>query len=152
MVSLLVPVHALPRVRNRHILNKEADAKRYMNLLKFIAVLGISAIAVSVVSIAWPKLSNTKRPDVLDKVHDMVIKTDFGSNLQNVLGVSVDITPTPINISSAAAGVASYVVTSVEKKAQDVVYQQVREQFVNQYQSMTPEKKKDIQDIICKPN
>ena len=123
-----------------------------MNLLKFIAVLGISAIALSVVSIAWPRLSTTKRPEVLDKVHDIVLKTDFGSNLQNVLGVSLDTTPTPINISSAAAGVASYVVSSVEKKAQDVVYQQVLQQFFNQYQSMTPEKKQDIQDLICKPN
>ncbi len=123
-----------------------------MNLLKFIAVLGVSVFAISVISIAWPKLSFTQRPELFDKVHDMVIKTNFGSNLQNVLGVSVDTTPTPINISSAAAGVASYVVSSVEKKAQDVVYQQVLQQFFNQYQSMTPEKKKDIQDLICKPN
>jgi|SRR3989344_841762 len=123
-----------------------------MQLIKFVAVFGIFALITSVVSIAWPKLSLTKRPELLDKVHDMVIKTNFGSNLQNVLGVSVDTTPTPINISSAAAGVASYVVSSVEKKAQDVVYQQVLQQFFNQYQSMTPEKKKDIQDMICKPN
>lgn len=123
-----------------------------MNIIKFLAVLVISTVAVSAVSLAWPRLSSTKRPDVLDKVHDIVVKTNFGSNLQNVLGVSVDTTPAPINIASAAAGVASYVVSSVEKKAQDVVYQQVLQQFFNQYQSMTPEKKKDIQDMICKPN
>ena len=123
-----------------------------MQLIKFLAVFGIFALVISVVSIVWPRISKEKRPEALQKVNDMVIKTDFGSNLQNVLGLSVDTTPVPINISSAAAGVASYVVSSVEKKAQDVVYQQVLQQFFNQYQSMTPEKKKDIQDLICKPN
>jgi len=123
-----------------------------MQLIKFLAVFGIFALVISVVSIVWPRISKEKRPEALQKVNDMVIKTDFGSNLQNVLGLSVDTTPVPINISSAAAGVASYVVSSVEKKAQDVVYQQVLQQFFNQYQSMTPEKKKDIQDLICKPS
>lgn len=123
-----------------------------MQLIKFLAVLGVFAVALSVGSIVWPMISKEKRPEALEKIHDIVVKTNFGSNLQNVLGVSDTITPTPIHIASAAAGVASYVVSSVEKKAQDVVYQQVLQQFYNQYQSMTPEKKKDIQDLICTPN
>lgn len=126
------------------ILNEAMD-------LRFILVTIGTSLVISAASIMWPKLTTKARPQALQVVHDVVIKTSAGQQLSNVLGVTDETSVQPINISSVASTVANGAVSALTKQAQNVVVTQATNEIAKQYDQLSPDQKQVLENIICKP-
>ena len=122
-----------------------------MGALQFIFVF-IAAGATAVAgSLLWPKFTATARPKPLQDVRDVVIQTQIGKNAATILGVQDESSVKPVNVASAASSVVTNIISTIEKKSQEIVTRQVVEQLVRQVDQMPAEQKKQVQEIICKP-
>lgn len=120
-------------------------------MIKFIAIGLVSAGAMSVVSLVWPKLTLKPRPVPLQQIHDVVLGTKIGEQAAQTLGVADEAKVTPINPSAVVASVASSLVATAEKRVQQVVVENAVKQLTNQFDQLPQDQKQQIQTIICKP-
>lgn len=120
--------------------------------VQFFAVLLASAITLAGGSLLWYKVTKSPRPEILTKVHDVLLTSPVGKQAAGILGVEDESKVEPVNISSVAGSIASSVATSVEKQVQNVVVGQVVTQIAKQYDGLSLEQKKQLEELICKPN
>ena len=113
----------------------------------FIAV-GATAVAGSLL---WPKFTATARPKPLQEVRDAVVQLPVGKEAAKILGVQDESSVKPVNVASAASSVVTNIISTIEKKSQELVTRQVVEQLVRQVDQMPAEQKKQVQDVLCKP-
>lgn len=120
-------------------------------MFKFIIVGLGSGVLVSIASLVWPRLTVQPRPAPLEKVREIVIQTEIGKNAAEILGVASPSSVTRINPSQIARTAVESVVTTVEKRAQEVVVENAVKQLSNQFNGLPQEQKQQIQSVICKP-
>lgn len=120
-------------------------------MFKFIIVGLGSGIIVSAISLLWPRLTAQPRPAPLEKVHEIILGTQVGQEAAETLGVASPSAITPINPGQIARSVVETVVTTVEKRTQEVVVKNAVKQLNNQFDQLPQEQKQQIQSIICKP-
>lgn len=118
-----------------------------VQLVMAIAVFGVT---ISGGSLVWPKITSSPRPQLLQEVHDSVIKTPVGSSAAHVLGVTDDKTVQPINLGEVANTAWNGIKTAAQKRATTVVMSQVTQQLTNQYDKLPKDQQKTLQEIICK--
>lgn len=111
----------------------------------------VSGIAVSVISLAWPKLTKEVRPAPLQQVHDTVLGTKVGQQAATALGVTDEASVTPINPGQVLGSVVTTIVTTVEKRTQEVIVENAVKQLTNQFDQLPQDQKQQIQTVICKP-
>ena len=119
-------------------------------MFNFIFALVISVVTLSGGSLLWPKLTTTPRPKLLQQVHDVVIKTPPGEQAAQVLGVSTD-NVQPINLGQMANTIVANIKTAAQKRAQTIIMVQVTNQLTTQYEKLSKDQQKQLQQIICKP-
>lgn len=120
--------------------------------LQFFAILLASSITVASGSLLWYKVTKSPRPQALTVVHDALLTTPWGKQAAHALGVTDESVIEPINVSSLAATIVSSVATNAEKQVQNVVAHQVVTQISKQYDGLNAEQKKQLEELICKPN
>lgn len=111
-----------------------------MSALQFVfAAIGL-AIALSVSSLLWPKVTSKPMPDALVQVKHAVEQTPIGKQTADVLGVSDDQTPEPINIGDWAVAQGNAIISNITESATDAVVSSVAKQIG---------KNEELQQILC---
>ncbi len=100
-------------------------------------------------SLVWPRVTGAPRPQLLQQVHDSVIKTPQGAAAARVLGVADDTSVQPINPGSIANDVWSGIKNEAQKRAQIILMSQVTAQLTNQYEKLPKDEQQQLRDIIC---
>jgi len=122
-----------------------------MQMFRIIGAVVGGALILAVVSVVWPRVSNDPRPDALTKVHDVVLETPLGQNLENVLGETDDATGAPLSIGAAVTTGTNAVVDAVTKSAQHAVTSKILESLAGQFQRLTEEEKDAFRAQVCEP-
>jgi len=121
--------------------------------MELVVQLALAALVFGVTlsggSLVWPRVTSAPRPQLLQEVHDTVVKTPQGALAARVLGVTDDKTVQPINLGNLANTAWNGIKNAVEKRAQTVVMSQVTQQLNNQYQKLPKDQQKTLQGIIC---
>ena len=112
-----------------------------------VAVFGVT---LSGGSLVWPRLTSAPRPQLLQNVHDQVMKTPIGSRAAGVLGVTTD-NVEPLNIGEIATGAVGALKTAAQKRTQTIIMSQVMDQLTTRYESLSADQQQALQQIICKP-
>ncbi len=120
-------------------------------MFQFIIALIVGIVSVSGGSLLWPRLTPNPRPQVLQQVHDIVIKTPLGSQAATVLGVTDETNVTPLNLGELVGSAAGEVKSAAEKRAQMVIMTQVTRELSKQYEKLPEDQKVQLQQIICQP-
>ncbi|MCX6791978.1 MAG: hypothetical protein NT149_02990 [Candidatus Gottesmanbacteria bacterium] len=114
----------------------------------FLAVV-VFGVTLSGGSLVWPKVTHAPRPQLLQEVHDTVVKTPIGSQAAQVLGVTDDKNVQPINLGEIANNAWSGIKNEAQKRAQIILMSQVTAQLTNQYDKLPKDQQKTLQEIIC---
>ena len=121
-------------------------------MIKFIIVSLISAGVVALASLIWPKLTASPRPQVLQDIHDAVVKTQVGNQAENILGVVHDSEGgTPVNLPALAAGIGENLISGIGQKTSDIISTQAAAVVLNQYRQLPSTAQEVLQQAICKP-
>lgn len=119
-------------------------------VVQLVLAVAVFGVTLSGGSLVWPKITSSPRPQLLQEVHDTVVKTPQGAAAAAVLGVTDDKTVKPINLGVVANNAWNGIKSAVEKRAQTVVMSQVTAQLMNRYEKLSPDQQKTLQEIICK--
>jgi hypothetical protein len=109
----------------------------------------VFGVTLSGGSLVWPKVTRTPRPQLLQQVHDTVIKTPVGNQAASVLGVTDDKNVQPVNLGNLANNAWNGIKNAVQKRAQTIIMSQVTTQLMNQYEKLPKDQQKTLQEIIC---
>lgn len=120
-----------------------------VQLFLAVAVFGVT---LSGGSLVWPRVTTSPRPQLLQQVHDMVIKTPVGSQAAQVLGVSDDARVQPINLSQIAGNIGNSLKSAAQRRAQTIITAQIVGQLSNGYDKLPKDEQKQLQQIICAPS
>lgn len=120
-------------------------------MFQFVIALIVGVVSVSGGSLIWPRLTTNPRPEVLQQVHDVVIKTPMGNQMATVLGVADEANVAPLNLGELAGSAAGEVKSAAEKRAQMVIMTQVTRELSKQYEKLPEDQKIQLQQIICQP-
>jgi hypothetical protein len=119
-------------------------------VVQLVLAVAVFGVTLSGGSLMWPRITSSPRPQLLQEVHDSVIKTPQGAAAAQVLGVTDDKTVTPINLGQIATNAWNGIKSAAQKRAQTIVMSQVTQQLNNQYQKLPKDQQKTLQEIICK--
>lgn len=119
-------------------------------IIKYVFVAGISAGLVALVSIVWPKLTDSPQPQALQEVRGVALGTKIGRSTAEFFGVA-DGAMKPINFSDTVSSVAGSVTSSVEQKVAQIVSDQIASQVVKQYQQLPASQQSRVAEMICTP-
>ena len=114
----------------------------------FLAVV-VFGVTLSGGSLVWPKVTNVPRPQLLQQVHDSVVKTPQGAAVAQVLGVADDKNVQPINLGNIANDAWNGIKNAAQKRATTIVMSQVTSQLNSQYQKLPRDQQQALQEIIC---
>jgi hypothetical protein len=117
----------------------------------FILALVVATVTIAGGSLAWPRITTQPRPKLLQDVKNIVIKTSVGKETANVLGVSDEAHVAPINLGQVAAGAAGQVKTMIQNRVQAIIVGNAVNQLHQQFERLSPDQKKQIQQSICQP-
>jgi hypothetical protein len=117
----------------------------------FFIALVVAAASLTTGSIAWPRLTAQPRPQLLQEVHDVAIKTSIGKQTANVLGVSDEANIQPINFGQVASSIVDAAKNAAQKRVQTVVVQNAVNQLSAQFEKLPRDQKEQIQQALCKP-
>lgn len=118
-------------------------------VVQLVLAVAVFGITVSGGSLVWPKVTRAPRPQLLQQVHDSVIKTPAGAQAAQVLGVTDDKNVQPINLGSVANTAWNGIKNAAQKRAQTILVSQVTTQLTSQYEKLPKDQQKQLQDIIC---
>lgn len=113
-----------------------------MSAFQFLFAAIGSALAISISSLLWPKLTNKPSPPALTQVKHIVEQTSLGKQAADVLGVSENQVTESINISDWAVAQGNAIVLNVAQSASHAVVSQI----VNK---LTEDQKVELQQILC---
>lgn len=109
----------------------------------------VFGVTLSGGSLVWPKVTRAPRPQLLQQVHDTVIKTPAGNQAAAVLGVTDDKNVQPINVGNLANNAWNGIKNVAQKRAQTIIMSQVTAQLMNQYEKLPKDQQETLQEIIC---
>lgn len=122
-----------------------------MPLIQFIgAAVGVGTIAV-LASIIWPRISADPRPAPLNTVHEAVIQTEQGKELENTLGVSDEQVMHPVDLGTLISNGAQGVVNQISNSAQHAVTVKLLETVSGQFEQLSDEDKETFRAQVCNP-
>lgn len=116
---------------------------------KFVLALVIFGVTVSGGSLIWKKLTSAPRPQALQQVRDLVIKTPQGIQAAQVFGVMDDTNVQPINLGQVVGDIGNSIKTAAEERATTILMSQVTTQLINQYEKLPRDQQQTLQEIIC---
>lgn len=122
-----------------------------MGAIKFVFVFFLAASVVAVASVAWGRVTSRPKPQALEAVSALVTETPMGDALAQLLGITTETNPEPINVSSVAASIVGGVAEVITEKAQDAVASQAIIQVARGYDQLPEDQKKQLESFICKP-
>lgn len=122
-----------------------------MPLFQFIGVAIGASVFVSFASLAWPKVTSQPRPEALTKVRDVVMQTQMGQGMAQVLGVTDESQVTPVNVNDVVTSGTNAVVDTVTKSAQRAVTAKLVETLSKQFNTLSEEDKHAFRAQICVP-
>ena len=114
----------------------------------FLAVV-VFGVTLSGGSLVWPRVTSAPRPQLLQQVHDTVVKTPVGSQAAAVLGVTDDKNVQPVNLGALANNAWNGIKNAAQKRATTIVMSQVTAQLNSQYQKLPRDQQQVLQEIIC---
>lgn len=118
----------------------------------FIIALVVAVVSLSGGSLVWPRLTTAPRPQLLQQVHDVVIKTQPGEQAANVLGVQDEASVKPISLGELANNAVNGIKSAAQKRAQTIIMSQVTQQLTTQYERLNADQKTQLQQIVCQPS
>lgn len=108
-----------------------------------------SALAISIASLLWPKITDKPSPAPLTQVRKLVEQTPIGKQAADVLGVSDTAPSGPINVRDWAVAQGNAIVSNIEQKASQAVMSQVVSQIVTQIDKLPDPQKQELQQVLC---
>ena len=120
-------------------------------VVQLVLAIAVFGVTLSGGSLIWPKVTDAPRPQLLQQVHDSVIKTQVGSQAAQVLGVSDDGDVQPINLGQVAGNVINGIKSTAQKRAATIIMAQVMGQITDKYENLPQDQQKQRQQIICTP-
>lgn len=112
-------------------------------VVQLVLAIAVFGLTLSGGSLVWPKITSAPRPQLLQEVHDSVIKTPIGAQAAQVLGSE------QINIGHVVTTAWNGIKNTVEKRAQTILMSQVTAQLMSQYEKLPRDQQKTLQEIIC---
>ncbi len=109
----------------------------------------VFGVTLSGGSLVWPRVTSAPRPQLLQQVHDTVIKTPAGNQVAQVLGVTDDKSVQPVNLGQAANNAWNGIKNAAQKRVQTIIMSQVTAQLTSQYGKLPKDQQKTLQEIIC---
>ena len=122
-----------------------------MPIIQYVAAAFGSAVVISVVSLVWPRVTAQPRPKQLTQVREMVMQTDVGKNMAQVLGVTDEGGIKPVSVGEFVAEQATVVVSNVASSAQQAVTSQVLSQLAKKFTELPKEEQEQFKALICAP-
>lgn len=120
-----------------------------MSVFQFLFAAVGSAIAISITSLLWPKVTSNPSPAILTQVRHVVVQTPIGKQAADVLGVNNDQLPAPINVRDWAVSQGNAIVSNIEESASRAVASQVVKQLMGQIDTLPDNQKVELQQILC---
>jgi len=121
-------------------------------VIQFSLALAVAITSLAGGSLAWPRVTTQSRPALLEKVHDMTIKTDAGQRAAQVLGVSDESNVEPINLGKLVADGVNGVKSAAQKRVQTIVVSNAVNELTRQFDKLPKEQQVYIQEALCKPS
>lgn len=121
-------------------------------IIKFTAAFVVVSVGLSIISVAWPRLTSRNRPVFLNIISDVVRQTPFGEKTSSVLGISRENKVKQIDLTDVMNGIINSATDSIANRAKTVIITQSWRQIVNLYDSLSPDEKRLMQDYICSPS
>jgi hypothetical protein len=118
-------------------------------LVQLFLAVGVFGITLSGGSLVWPHFTNAPRPQLLQQVHDRVVKTPVGFQAARVLGVTDDKTIQPVNMGQVVGSVGNSIKSAVQKRAQSIITAQIVGQLSNRFEKLPKDQQKQLQEIVC---
>ena len=122
-----------------------------MPLFQFIGATIGASVVISLASLVWPKVTSEPRPEALNRVRDVVMRTQVGQGVAQVLGVTDETGAAPIDVRSAAVTGTTMVIDSVTKSAQHAVTTRLMESLAKQFNGLPEVDKASFRTQICEP-
>jgi len=119
-------------------------------VVQLVLAVAVFGITLSGGSLVWPRVTSQPRPQLLQEVHDAVIKTPQGEQAAQVLGVTTD-NVQPVNLGQIAGTIGNDIKTAAQKRAQTIITAQIVGQLSNGYDKLPKDQQQQLQQIICKP-
>lgn len=120
-----------------------------MSALQFLLASIGATIAISLVSLLWPKVTTNPSPAVLTQVRNVVVQTPLGKQAADVLGVSDSQSSGPINVKDWAVSEGNAIVSNIAESASQVVVSQVVKQMIGQIDKLPDNQKVELRQILC---
>jgi hypothetical protein len=119
---------------------------------RFIAGLLFTGVVLSLISIGWPRFTASSRPEFLQKVHDAVKDTPMGRQVSQVLGVSTEVPPKPIDVQSLLIQLKDWTAGKIQEKTDEIITRQAILQIKQRFNSLNEKEKLILQTAICQPS
>ena len=120
-------------------------------VFQFTIALAVAITSLAGGSLAWPRLTTQTRPALLEKVHEMTIKTDAGQRAAQVLGVSDESHVEPINLGKLVSDGINGVKSAAQKRVQTIVVSNAVNELTRQFDRLPKDQQQYIQQALCKP-
>lgn len=120
-------------------------------VFQLVLAVAVFGVTLSGGSLVWPRVTSQPRPQLLQEVHDAVIKTSTGEQAAQVLGVSTDQNVQPVNLGQIAGTIGNAIKSAAQKRAQTIITAQIVGQLSNGYDKLPKDQQTALQQIICKP-
>src|SRR5437762_456364 len=118
-----------------------------MGVVSFFLALIVAVTSLAGGSLLWPRFTSASRPQILQQVHDIVLKTPMGQTAAQTLGVSDETTTQPINVGQLASSAANGIRDAAAKRAQTIIMTQVTRELSGQYEKLPEDQKQVLQEI-----
>lgn len=122
-----------------------------MPLIQYVAAALGSAVVISIASLVWPKVTAQPRPKQLTQVREMVMQTQVGQNMAQVLGVTDEASVKPMSVGEFVQEQATAVVSNVADSAQHAVTSQVLVQLSRKFNELPKDQQEQFRAFICVP-
>ncbi len=122
-----------------------------MPFIQYIAAALGSAVVISVASLVWPKVTAQPRPKQLTQVREIVMQTQVGQNIAQVLGVTDEAAVKPMSVGEFVQEQTTAVVSSAANSAQHAVTSQVLSQLAKKFTELPKDEQEQFKALICEP-
>lgn len=119
-------------------------------VVQLVLAVAVFGVTLSGGSLVWPRVTSAPRPQLLQQVHDSVIKTPVGAQAAQVLGVTDDKSVQPINLGEVVGNIGNSIRTAAQKRAQTIITAQIVGQLSSGYEKLPKDQQEQLQQIICK--
>ena len=117
--------------------------------INFILALAVATTSLAGGSLIWPRLTTQPRPQLLEEVHNVVLKTQVGQETANVLGVSDERHVTPISPGQVAASALLGIKNAVQRRVTTVIVGNAINQLRSRFDGLPSGQQQEIRQIFC---